>query len=94
MPGRKRCPYAIASTARDHAPGEEFCAGLEISECDLLATGSKCRFRNGASRAVPTPGRIGGNKVEGVTILAMFEHPYQRPGVEISRRVEHDFRSP
>ncbi|MQL93599.1 hypothetical protein Taro_026234 [Colocasia esculenta] len=22
----------------------------------------------------------------------MFKHPYQRPGVEISRRVEHDFR--
>ncbi|MQL84187.1 hypothetical protein Taro_016671 [Colocasia esculenta] len=26
-----------------------------------------------------------------VTISAMFEHPYQRPGEEISRRVEHDF---
>ncbi|MQL93598.1 hypothetical protein Taro_026235 [Colocasia esculenta] len=40
----QRCPYAIASTARDHAPGEEFYAAPEISECDLLATGSKCRF--------------------------------------------------
>ncbi|MQL73875.1 hypothetical protein Taro_006202 [Colocasia esculenta] len=41
---RSPCPYAIASTASDHTPGEEFYAGPEISECDLLPTGSKCRF--------------------------------------------------
>ncbi|MQL95373.1 hypothetical protein Taro_028048 [Colocasia esculenta] len=35
----------------------------------------------------------GGNKPEGVTISAMFGHPYPRPGEEISRRFEHDFRS-
>ncbi|MQM20004.1 hypothetical protein Taro_053019 [Colocasia esculenta] len=35
----------------------------------------------------------GGNKPEGVTISAMFGHPYPRPGEEISRRVEHDLRS-
>ncbi|MQM23049.1 hypothetical protein Taro_056110 [Colocasia esculenta] len=52
-----RCPYTIASTARDHAPGEEFCAGPEISECDCLPTGSKCRFQIGASRVVLIPGR-------------------------------------
>ncbi|MQM18308.1 hypothetical protein Taro_051296 [Colocasia esculenta] len=34
-----------------------------------------------------------GNKPEGVTISAMFGNPYPRPGEEISRRVEHDFRS-
>ncbi|MQM04009.1 hypothetical protein Taro_036796 [Colocasia esculenta] len=41
----------------------------------------------------PRPTGGGGNKPEGVTISAMFGHPYPRPGEEISRRVEHDFRS-
>ncbi|MQM23385.1 hypothetical protein Taro_056449 [Colocasia esculenta] len=35
----------------------------------------------------------GGNKPEGVTISAMFGHPYPRLGEEISHRVEYDFRS-
>ncbi|MQL90255.1 hypothetical protein Taro_022846 [Colocasia esculenta] len=29
----------------------------EISECDLVPTGTKCRFRIGASRAVSIAGR-------------------------------------
>ncbi|MQL92110.1 hypothetical protein Taro_024738 [Colocasia esculenta] len=72
-------------------PERNLGAGPEISECDLLLTGSKCRFRIWDSQGVPIPG--GGNKPEGVTISAMFEHPYMRPGKEISRRVEHEFRS-
>ncbi|MQL82983.1 hypothetical protein Taro_015483 [Colocasia esculenta] len=82
-------------------PESNLGAGLEISECDLVPIGSMCRFRIGASRAVPIAGRAnirvlpkgGGNKLEGVTISAMFVHPYLRPGVEILSRVEHDFRS-
>ncbi|MQL99082.1 hypothetical protein Taro_031800 [Colocasia esculenta] len=54
---RLRCPYAIASTARDHSPGEEFYAGPKISGCDVLPIESKCRFRIGTSPVVPTPGR-------------------------------------
>ncbi|MQL81582.1 hypothetical protein Taro_014040 [Colocasia esculenta] len=71
----------------------------KISECDLVSTESKCRFRIGASQAVPIPGRPnihvlpkgGWNKAEPVTISAMFVCLYQRPVEEISRRVEHDF---
>ncbi|MQL88266.1 hypothetical protein Taro_020816 [Colocasia esculenta] len=41
----------------------------------------------------PRPTGGGGKKPEGVTISAMFGHPYPLPGEEISRRVEHDFLS-
>ncbi|MQM23131.1 hypothetical protein Taro_056195 [Colocasia esculenta] len=39
-------------------PGRNLGAAPEISECDHLLTGSKYRFGIGASRVVPTPGRI------------------------------------
>ncbi|MQL73585.1 hypothetical protein Taro_005945 [Colocasia esculenta] len=63
-------------------------AGPEIFECDLVPTESKFKFRIGASRDVLIA--RGGNKSEGVTISGIFVHPYLRPGVEISSRVEHE----
>ncbi|MQL73674.1 hypothetical protein Taro_006014 [Colocasia esculenta] len=50
-------------------------------------------YRPGRSADSELGHRGGENKPEGVTISAMFGHPYPRPGEEISRRVEHDFRS-
>ncbi|MQL69201.1 hypothetical protein Taro_001505 [Colocasia esculenta] len=38
-------------------PERNLGAGPEIFECDLVSIGSKCRFRIGASQAVPISGR-------------------------------------
>ncbi|MQM04693.1 hypothetical protein Taro_037489 [Colocasia esculenta] len=83
-------------------PESNLGAGPKISESDLVPTCSKCRFRIGDSRAVPTAARTnicvlpkgGENNPKRVTISAMLVHPYQRPGEEFSRRVEHNFRLP
>ncbi|MQL90073.1 hypothetical protein Taro_022665 [Colocasia esculenta] len=75
-------------------PESNFGAGLEISESNLVPTGSKCRFWIVGSRAVPIAARTnirvlpmgrGENNPNGVIISAMLVHPYQRPGKEFSR---------